>query len=89
MKHIAHVLASFVPAPIAVALTLGSLAFATPARAAGVSTGIQATDVAPLVRGVFAQSVQVFVYAGCFLALDDDQTCIEIAGKARDGVVDP
>ena len=75
-----------------------ALAVAIPARAAPqpveharggqksetlFATGLQAPDVEPLMRGLLAEGVQVAVFAACFLALDDDQTCIEIAGKAR------
>jgi hypothetical protein len=51
-----------------------------------LKTGLHANDVGPIVAGVAAESAQVFVYAGCVLALDDHETCIEIASKARDAV---
>jgi len=48
-----------------------------------VSTGLHASDVEPLVRGVAATSAQVIAYVGCFLALDDDDVCVKIADDAR------
>ncbi len=49
-------------------------------------TGLSAPDVGPLVQGVIAEGVHTLVFAGCFLALDDGQTCVEIAGHARDDI---
>lgn len=70
------------------AVTFAALAFALPTRAAPkgevlFATGLHAHEVEPLVRGVLAQGLQVAVFTTCFLALDDNQTCLEISGKAR------
>ncbi|HEY4223241.1 MAG TPA: hypothetical protein VGO62_17910 [Myxococcota bacterium] len=56
------------------------------AAPAPIATGLHAPDVGPLVAGVVIEGVHTLVFAGCFLALDDGDTCIEIAGKARDDV---
>lgn len=68
-------------------VAVASLLFTSPAPV--WQSGISAPDVAPLVHGVVAESVQTLVFAGCFLALDDGPTCIQIAGRARDGVTAP
>jgi hypothetical protein len=70
-------------------VVLMALAFSAPAHAAPpaprtlFSTGLHAHEVEPLATGILAQAVQVAVFATCFLALDDNTTCMEISGKAR------
>jgi hypothetical protein len=67
------------------ALVLIAFAFAVPAQAAprGVSTGLHASDVEPILRGIAAVSAQLGAYWGCVLALDDAETCVKIADDAR------
>lgn len=72
----------------ALVVSFAALALALPAQAAPkgelvFSTGLHAHEIEPLVRGVLAQGLQVAAFATCFLALDDDQTCIEISGRVR------
>jgi hypothetical protein len=80
-----------------ISFALLGLATSTTARAAepagpsgelwpAVHTGLSAPDVGPIVFGIVAEGVHMATFAGCFLALDDNQTCAEIAGKARDKV---
>jgi hypothetical protein len=71
-------------------LAFAAFVFAGPTTAddGRIRTGLQAPDVAPLVHGIVTESVHTLVFAGCFLALDDNATCIDIAGKARDDVAE-
>ena len=57
---------------------MAALLLALPARADPTSD---------LAKGLVTQGVQMLAFAGCFLALDDDQTCIEVATRARDQAI--
>ena len=93
MKHafaaaLALALALLAPAvraaPTAPLVVAPSAALAPASASVGFHTGLHAPDVGPLVVGVVADGAQMLVFAGCFLALDDNDTCIDLAGKARD-----
>lgn len=78
-------------------VVLFALAFAVPSQAAPelrtkvapalpaqlFVSGLHANQVEPLVRGVALQSAHVLVYAGCYLALASEDTCLQIASRAR------
>lgn len=74
-----------------------ALAFAIPAQASPeastrmaaaktsplFATGMHANQVEPIVTGVALETANVVVYTTCYLAIASDDTCVDVASKAR------